>query len=97
MSKFTEYLEATKNQKLEKSILCSNELNFEKVLKKLRSLNYKDGRPGQIGATLNPIPLSQYNWELGYKVINLYPNKTIKFALKSNNLYTVVKDIDFLK
>jgi hypothetical protein len=97
MNKFKEYLEQqTKNEKLEKSILCSSEINFEKVLKKLKSLNYKDGRPGQIGSTLNPIPLSQYNYELGYRVINLYSNKTIKFALKSNNLSNVIKDIEFL-
>lgn len=96
MSKFTEYLE-NKKPILEKSIFCSNIDNFEKVLKKLSSIGYKDGRPGQFGAKLNPIPLSKFNWEHGYRAINLYSNKTINFALKSPANFKIIKDIDFLK
>jgi len=63
---------------------------------KLESLGYVDGRSGQEGANLDTYGLSEYHFNLG-KVINLYDNKTVKYAGTTKNLKLVIKDSDFLK
>ena len=75
---------------LEKSIVCSNLDNFRLVLKKLTSLNYVDTQ----GSILDTIGLSEYHFNLGLKVINLYDNKTVKYAAdskKSKNSMLICK------
>lgn len=82
--------------KLEKSILCTNLENFRLVLKKLSSLNYVDGRNGQIGENIDTIGLSEYHFNLGIRVINLYDNKTIKYSI-GYKVKNAIKDTEFLK
>lgn len=78
-------------QILEKSIVCSNLENFEKVIKKLHSLGYESK-----GIALFNVFKHTYEWNRGLKVINLYSNKEVKFALNDKTLKGI-KDIDFLK
>ena len=80
-------------QSIEKSIICSNLDNFRLVLKKLTKLNYVDSQ----GLTLDTIGMSQYYFDLGLRVINLYDNKTVKYAADAKKLKNTIKDTEFLK
>ena len=79
-------------QTLEKSIVCSSLENFEKVIKKLHSLGYECK-----GTALYNVFKANTEWKRGLKVINLYSDKEVKFALSDKNLKNVITDIDFLK
>ena len=80
-------------QILEKSIVCSSLDNFEKVIKKLHSLGYENSQ----GLPLFNVYIHNYEWERGMKVINLYSDKSVKFASTDKHLKNVIQDIDFLK
>ena len=79
-------------QTLEKSISCDSLENFEKVIKKLHSLGYECK-----GTALYNVYKATTEWKRGLKVINLYSDKEVKFALSDKNLKNVITDIDFLK
>mgnify|MGYP007112929265 CR=1 FL=1 len=84
--------------KLITSVVCDDLSKFQSVLKKLSELGYVDGRPGQIGANVYTLGMSQYHFtKCGIRIINLYDNKTIKYACYEKKLKNLITAIDFLK
>lgn len=78
---------------LEKSIICSSVDNMRKVMDKLHILGYE---------SLNGMPLvnvfaHKIEWDRGIRMINVYNNKSVKFAAGNNTKSKImlVKDIDF--
>jgi len=78
---------------LEKSIVCNSLKNFRLVLKKLESLGYVADN----GADLDTFGMSEYHFNIGIRIINLYDSKTTKYAVRNKNLKNVIEDVDFLK
>ena len=79
--------------KLEKSIACNSLKNFRLVLKKLASLGYVADN----GADLDTFGMSEYTFNRGIRIINLYDNKTTKYAVSDSHLKNVIEDVEFLK
>lgn len=82
--------------KLQMSISCNTVEDFQKVLFKLDKMGYVDGRPGQEGANIATYGMSHYHFGLGLRVINLYDNKSVKYASDSKRIKNVISSTDFL-
>ena len=84
-------MKKSKKKILDKSIVCSNMDSFHKVIKKLHSLGYE-----KMGLPLYNVWIHEVEWKNGMRVINIYIDKSVKFAANDKVLNKVINDIDFL-